>query len=90
MPDFPTICPDELVGLKAHAASALAPAITPDTVLAPTPRAAVPGPPPPPDVLAGLEARLADAVGEIGRLKTAVAALEAQVADLRKQLGLGG
>ena len=82
--------PDELVRLRAHAASALAPAITPDTVLAPTPRAAVPSPPPPPDVLAGLEARLADAVGEIGRLKAAVAALEAQVADLRKQLGLGG
>jgi len=61
-------------------------------------RAAMPteAPPPPraetavspsPDRLAALELRLTEALDEIVRLKVAVAALEGQITDLRKQLG---
>jgi hypothetical protein len=64
--------PDELARLKTHHATAEA---------APTRAAA-------PDVVAGLEAKLALAVAEIDALKARTAGLEATVADLRKQLGL--
>lgn len=78
--------PDEWARLKANT---FVPAMTPATVLPPPARLEFPLPPAAtPNALSGLESRLADAIGEIDRLKTAVAALESQVADLRKQLGL--
>jgi uncharacterized protein YceH (UPF0502 family) len=82
--------PDEIPGLKAHATTAPSATQTPATVLAtPAPRGnSDTGPDP--HALAALEARLTDAVEEIARLKAAVAALEAHLADLRKQLGVAG
>jgi uncharacterized protein YceH (UPF0502 family) len=73
--------PDELARLKAHHAGAPAAVAEPEAA---PPRTA----PPPPDALAGFEARLAEAADEIGKLKAAVADLREQVADLQKQLGL--
>lgn len=70
--------PDELARLKAHAGSATDVDITPVRAAAPTV---------PPDALAALERRLAEALEEIGRLKAAVSGLEGQVADLRKRFG---
>ncbi|MDB5312187.1 MAG: hypothetical protein JWO38_6389 [Gemmataceae bacterium] len=73
--------PDELPRLKTHHASALAEAdVGPAR---PGAASAVA-----PDALAAVERRLTDAIEEIGRLRTAVTALEGQVGDLRKQLGL--
>jgi uncharacterized protein YceH (UPF0502 family) len=69
--------PDELTRLKAHHAGAPAEAAASYS----RPAAA-------PDALMTLEHRLTDAVEEIGRLRSAVTALEGQVADLRSQLGL--
>lgn len=74
---------DELARLKAHFAHA------PAAVAAEAdPPAARPLPPPAPDVVAGLEAKLAATVAETDGLKARVTGLEAAVADLRKQLGL--
>jgi uncharacterized protein len=72
--------PDELARVKAHAGS------TADAETVPARTAA---PAVPPDALAALERRLAEAFEEIGRLKTTVSGLEGQVAELRKQLGVG-
>jgi uncharacterized protein YceH (UPF0502 family) len=73
--------PDELARLRAQHGGTPAPVQSPPVATGERPTA-------PPDALAGFEARLARAVDEIGRLKAAVAALQEQVADLRKQLGL--
>jgi uncharacterized protein YceH (UPF0502 family) len=67
--------PDELTRLKGQAAPVPPASAVAAPVQTPSPN---------------LEARLADALGEIDRLKTAVANLETQLAELRKQLGLGG
>jgi uncharacterized protein len=74
---------DELTRVKAHAASLPTP-VEPEAArpVTATPNPAV-------QIVTGLEARLTDAIGEIAALKAAVAALETQVSDLRKQLGLG-
>ena len=71
---------DELGRARAHAASLPA-------EIDPPPRNATATVNP--DALAALESRLTQAVVEIDRLKAAVAALETQVGDLRKQLGVG-
>lgn len=67
---------DELARLKAHFAHAPASAGLGDAEVT---RAA-----PAPDVVAGLEAKLAAALGEVDALKARVAALEAVVGELRK------
>jgi uncharacterized protein YceH (UPF0502 family) len=64
--------PDELARLKSNHATAEP---EPSRVVAP-------------DVVAGLEAKLAHAVAELDALKARTAGLEAAVADLRKQFGL--
>ena len=66
---------DELARLKAHHASAPASVGEPEVHQAR---------PPAPDVVAGLEARLAAAVADIAALKEAVTALVTQVAELRR------
>ena len=73
--------PDELSRLKAHHAA------MPVEVGTGSPRPSAP--PASPDALAGLERRLGEAEDEIRRLNTTIATLVGQVADLRKQLGLG-
>jgi uncharacterized protein YceH (UPF0502 family) len=74
--------PQELAALRGQHAGAVSSA----AAVPPTPRIES-SPPPSPDRVAALEARLNAAVGDIDRLKATVAALETQLAALRTQLG---
>jgi len=76
--------PQELAPLRSQHAGAVGSASVPPVAprMDPVPHS--------PDRLAALETRLTNAVYEIGKLKATVAALESQLADVRKQLGLGG
>jgi uncharacterized protein YceH (UPF0502 family) len=81
--------PDELARLRSHFASAPASvSLETDTRTPATAAPVVAATSVAPTVVAGLEGKLAAAVAEIDALKSRTAALEAAVADLRKQLGI--
>jgi uncharacterized protein YceH (UPF0502 family) len=76
--------PDELQRLKStHAAG-----VGHEEVRAPTPAPAQIAAPPAPDRVAGLEARLTDAVADIARLRDEVRQLRVTVASLQEALGV--